>query len=624
MAYRVDFRKLERIARESHKKIQSRITVSVSGGVDYSDEFSWAKSSEFFWAWPKAVFTEVSSKELLDVGIVPGLPILYMDGFDTTVLSEGQLDELIQGPGSHTLRIEPSFMCVDNPTIDDRSRSPRGPMSRCLFEENMGKVLTSSGELIFNTTWAGIDVTDEEAFRRAQRAKKFGARCPADTTTASSLGKEPDISKGPSKEIVVDLKLPQPQGPLAGSCTVPLKAYSRSCRELRAEEIRPLSILKVTIDTLCSLHSIHTTPDGVQLEVKDSSDPSGWLFISDQLRSVRQDIVVQSLHDPRHSQEGAAFTLKVYGLNIRWALAAGDLGHLMQCIAPMRELLGAMRACDMPVDRQTEMQLFTIKMMHAVLTGSNRDQHEASWEALSCGAFGQSLMSWATSAAQAYRSGNVTRYFALRQHLLNGSGLLKDGCGELIDLLRIFDDRVRLQGLQRLCQAVQRGPLLRTCARVLGFAQKESDFKEWCCRIGGIFWEQAEEKCPERICSKLTLEALKSHSLMTPAAQRGLRLRSSQQRVPYSSSALYAMESAHASDKMFSAQSSQQSASASTAAGVRARARARKQKRTAQVVEAPCEPGNEQQQAGELDQQCSKYLVLEGEWAQEAIDPDDL
>jgi hypothetical protein len=95
--------------------------------------------------------------------------------------------------------------------------------------------------------------------------------------------------------------------PLIGTCEKLEKNYLRLTSAPNPSTIRPLSILEQAFPFV--LHKYHSNND--------------WSYISSQLKSIRQDLMVQSIRND--------FTVLVYEENARIALEMGDRDQFIQC-----------------------------------------------------------------------------------------------------------------------------------------------------------------------------------------------------------------------------------------------------------------------------------------------------
>ncbi|PSK33932.1 hypothetical protein B9Z65_8258 [Elsinoe australis] len=111
-----------------------------------------------------------------------------------------------------------------------------------------------------------------------------------------------------------DAMLSADTGPVIGTNQNLEKQYFRLTAPPKPETVRPLPVLKKTIDLL----------------VKKWKDEHNYTYICDQFKSMRQDLTVQHIKND--------FTVRVYEAHARIALEKGDLGEYNQCQSQLRTL----------------------------------------------------------------------------------------------------------------------------------------------------------------------------------------------------------------------------------------------------------------------------------------------
>jgi len=99
--------------------------------------------------------------------------------------------------------------------------------------------------------------------------------------------------------------------PVQGLCSDMERPYMRAPN---ASHVRPLPLLRKAFEF-------------VQKRWNESQD---WVYVGEQLRSIRQDITIQRVRTP--------FTTQVYEFNARAALVAGDFKQFEQCSAQLEDL----------------------------------------------------------------------------------------------------------------------------------------------------------------------------------------------------------------------------------------------------------------------------------------------
>ena len=105
-----------------------------------------------------------------------------------------------------------------------------------------------------------------------------------------------------------------PSGPVIGRSTSLEKQYFRLTAAPNPETVRPLPILRQTLELLKNKWR----------------DDNNYAYICDQFKSLRQDLTVQHIKTD--------FTVHVYEIHARIALEKGDLGEYNQCQTQLRAL----------------------------------------------------------------------------------------------------------------------------------------------------------------------------------------------------------------------------------------------------------------------------------------------
>ena len=155
---------------------------------------------------------------------------------------------------------------------------------------------------LVNTTDSTHIISDpraqEDSLALGSRSKRFA------TTTSESQHKH-GFSNVEDQSSVDDQS--SNGQPIVGTCEILEKRYFRLIGPPHPSSVRPESILRKALASLVSKHR-----DGIK-----------YLYISDQLKSIRQDLSVQHIRN--------ALTIEVYEFNARLALENGDPGEFNQC-----------------------------------------------------------------------------------------------------------------------------------------------------------------------------------------------------------------------------------------------------------------------------------------------------
>lgn len=200
-------------------------------------------------------------------------------------------------------------------------------------------------------------------------------------------------------------------GPVVGTCQLLEKNYFRLTAPPKAETVRPLPILKKTLDML----------------IKKWKDEHNYGYICDQFKSLRQDLTVQHIK--------TEFTVRVYEAHARIALEKGDMGEYNQCQTQLRALY-KQKLGGCPGEFTAYRILYFIYTCNR--TGMNDALADLTLQDKENVAVRHALQ---TRAALA--TGNYHKFFRLFNEAPNMGAYLMD----------MFVDRERLAALAGLCKA---------------------------------------------------------------------------------------------------------------------------------------------------------------------------
>jgi hypothetical protein len=200
-------------------------------------------------------------------------------------------------------------------------------------------------------------------------------------------------------------------GPVVGTCTDLEKRYLRLTAPPKPETVRPLHILKQTLELL----------------KKKWRKESNYSYICDQFKSLRQDLTVQRIKEK--------FTVEVYEIHARIALEKGDLGEYNQCQTQLRALY-AQRLGGNPTEFKAYRILYFIHTcnrtaLNDILTELTTAEKE------------DPAIKHALDARSALALGNYHKFFRLYLETPNMGAYLMD----------MFVVRERLAALSNICRA---------------------------------------------------------------------------------------------------------------------------------------------------------------------------
>jgi SAC3 family protein LENG8/THP3 len=200
-------------------------------------------------------------------------------------------------------------------------------------------------------------------------------------------------------------------GPVVGKCMTLEKKYFRLTAPPNPETVRPLHILKQTLELL----------------KKKWRKEGNYSYICDQFKSLRQDLTVQHIKDK--------FTVEVYEIHARIALEKGDLGEYNQCQTQLRALY-AQKLGGNPMEFKAYRILYFIHTcnrtaLNDVLTDLTTAEKE------------DPAIKHALNARSALALGNYHKFFRLYLETPNMGAYLMD----------MFVVRERLAALANICKA---------------------------------------------------------------------------------------------------------------------------------------------------------------------------
>ncbi|MQM09122.1 hypothetical protein Taro_041989 [Colocasia esculenta] len=194
------------------------------------------------------------------------------------------------------------------------------------------------------------------------------------------------------------------------------------------------------------------------------SSPKNYLYKCDQLKSIRQDLTVQRIHNE--------LTVKVYETHARLALEAGDMPEYNQCQSQLKSLYSeGIKGC--------HYEFSAYNMLCVILHSSNNRELLSSMARLSAEAKKDEAVKHALAVRAAVTSGNYVSFFRLYKKAPNLSTCLMD----------LYVEKMRFEAIKCMSKSYRPIVPITFIALVLGFSRalpteedegKESDGLEDC------------------------------------------------------------------------------------------------------------------------------------------------
>lgn len=171
---------------------------------------------------------------------------------------------------------------------------------------------------------------EEEAARKASRASRF-----RDTTSAATAKTSSSSAPSPwGYGSFIEVSSYEDTEPIVGTSTTLEKPYLRLTERPNPSSVRPLSVLKKSL--------------ALMREKKHSGAP--WKeYLSGQMQSIRQDIIIQAIADE--------FALEVYETNARWCLEHDDIPEFKRCLLRIDEFYNHL---DLTSEHQDEFSCYAL------------------------------------------------------------------------------------------------------------------------------------------------------------------------------------------------------------------------------------------------------------------------
>ncbi|KAI9719945.1 MAG: hypothetical protein M1828_005983 [Chrysothrix sp. TS-e1954] len=242
-----------------------------------------------------------------------------------------------------------------------------------------------------------------------------------------------------------------PGRPVMGTSQDLEKRYFRLTAPPKPDTVRPLSILRRTLDHL----------------KKKWRHENDYGYICDQFKSMRQDLTVQHIKND--------FTVNVYEIHARIALEKGDLGEYNQCQTQLRALykqnLGGHPG-----------EFMAYRILYFIYT-CNRTDMNAALADLTQADHKEPAVKHALQARSALALGNYHRFFRLYLTTPNMGAYLMD----------MFIGRERLAAMAQICRLYKPDVPLQFLTEELAFDENEQCCSFLCDHGGEHLFERRED-----------------------------------------------------------------------------------------------------------------------------------
>lgn len=240
-------------------------------------------------------------------------------------------------------------------------------------------------------------------------------------------------------------------GPVVGLCENLEKKYLRLTAPPKAATVRPLHVLRKTLE---------------HLKEKWRSEKN-YNWVCDQFKSLRQDLTVQHIKND--------FTVNVYEIHARIALESGDMGEYNQCQTQLYALY-AMKLGGHPIEFKA------YRILYFIYTGSKTDMNDLIAD-LTTAEKNEAAIKHALDTRSALALGNYHRFFKLY--------LVAPGMGAY--LLDMSIQRERLSALANVTKAYKPSVKLRFVTEELGFESDQEAARFICDHNAGDLLSSKDE-----------------------------------------------------------------------------------------------------------------------------------
>jgi SAC3/GANP family len=264
---------------------------------------------------------------------------------------------------------------------------------------------------------------------------------------------------------------------IKGTCTDIEKRYFRLIAPPEPSAVRPLHILKLAFERVLAkykesgdtgsggLAAVKSISDSPSVSLQYSNYPFYKAYVNDQLKSIRQDLVVQCIRNE--------FTIDVYETHARIALENRDASEFVQCQTQLEILYSREETKGA---RKARIEFLSYRFLYSLYSDSSSDAILL-LKSLAQEELAHAYIQFAVQARAAYISNNYYSFFtALRPtapcHL-----------GYMMDLLA---HKLRLRSLRIIADAIRPSVPLSALASMLGY-RSLTECKDFVSSASGVF-----------------------------------------------------------------------------------------------------------------------------------------
>ncbi|CAB39853.1 Nuclear export factor [Schizosaccharomyces pombe] len=341
---------------------------------------------------------------------------------------------------------------------------------------------------IWNVDWSSMNLESLRKLTNAQNTiiedKKRKVEKPVSGNQFSLLSEEDEVdkkekrrrrfengSRSQNNAKSEELKVNPENGAIIGRSTELEKRYLRLTSAPDPDTVRPLPVLKQTLELL----------------KKKWKEEKNYAYICDQFKSLRQDLTVQRIQNE--------FSVLVYEIHARIALEKGDVGEYNQCQTQLFHLYS------FGIPGNTK-EFLAYRILYMLFT-KNRSEMNSLLANLKEEDKTNAAVTHALEVRSAMATGDYYKFFHLYLVAPNMGGYLMD----------LFIERERVQAMIMMCKAYRPSLTMEFLANTLAFEEME-DCVNFFRSCNAVY----DSKDPNRILMKESTDrfekCMKKHAVV--------------------------------------------------------------------------------------------------------------